>query len=131
MKPERFLLTDQTWSRISPLLPGKDGDPGRSGANNRLFVEAVLHVARTGVPWRDLPSGFGAWNTVYKRFSRWGEAGIWERVFAELSKNADFSEVSIDSTSIRAHQHAAGAPKKLETRLLAALVEDLQLRFTR
>lgn len=130
MNPERFLLTDQIWSRISPLLPGKAGDPGRTGVNNRLFVEAVLHIARTGAPWRDLPPGFGAWNTVYKRFSRWGEAGIWERLFAELSRDGDFTEVSLDSTYIRAHQHAAGAPKKQETRLLAALAVGLQQRYT-
>lgn len=108
----RSQLSDQQWQRIAPILPGKPGDPGRHAADNRLFVDAVVFVARTGIPWRDLPSVFGAWNSVYKRFSRWSVAGVWERVFAELAKGGDFSEVSIDSTIVRAHQHAAGAQKK-------------------
>lgn len=131
MNTDRFLLTDKLWLQISPLLPGKNGDPGRTGADNRIFVEGVLHIARTGAPWRDLPPGFGAWNTVYKRFSRWGESGVWEQIFAKLSENADFSEVSIDSTAVRAHQHAAGAPKKRESKLLAVLAEGLRQRSTR
>ncbi len=67
----KTFLGEAQWRRISPLLPGKVGDPGRSATDNRTFIEAVLYVARTGIPWRDLPKSFGAWNTVYKRFSRW------------------------------------------------------------
>lgn len=88
----RKLLNDEQWSRVAPLLPGKVGDRGRSAQDNRLFipssgteVEAVLYVARTGVPWRDLPDGFGRWNSVYKRFSRWSQNKIWEKVFEERS----------------------------------------------
>ena len=94
------------------MLPGKEGDRGRSGKNNRLFVEAVLWIARTSVPWRDLPEAFGVWNSVYQRFARWSNNGVWHRVFAELAKDADFEEVFLDSTIVRAHQHAAGAQKK-------------------
>lgn len=126
----RTLLSDEQWRRIENLVPGKDGERGRTGRDNRLFVEAVLHVARTGLPWRDLPSEFGAWNTTYKRFSRWGESGVWEKIFAELSRDGDFSEVSIDSTIVRAHQHAAGAQKKKDAKLLAALVEALRRSST-
>ena len=69
---DRMVLRDDQWERIAPLVPGKVGDPGRSGANNRRFVEAVLRIARVGAPWRDLPEGYGNWNSVFQRFRyRW------------------------------------------------------------
>lgn len=108
----RTWLRDDQFERIAPLLPGKAGDPGRSAADNRLFVEAVLWIVRAGTPWRDLPSEFGPWNSVYQRFARWSRRGVWHRVFARLAQEADFEEVFIDSTVVRAHQHAAGAAKK-------------------
>jgi transposase len=70
---------------MAPHLPGKPGDPGRSGADNRLFVEAVLWLARTGSPWRDLPEIFGNWNSVFVRFSRWSKDGVWDRLFAAMA----------------------------------------------
>jgi transposase len=106
------------------MLPGKAGDRGRPGENNRLFVDAVLWIARTGVPWRDLPGTFGAWNSVYQRFARWSNKGVWHRVFAELAKDADFEEVFLDSTIVRAHQHAAGAQKKRAIKRSAARGAD-------
>ena len=118
---ERSLLTDRQWDRIALLLPGKAADRGRTAADNRLFIEAILFVARTGVPWRDLPKVFGPWNSTYKRFARWCETGVWERVFAELSLGGNFEMVSMDSTVVRAHQHAAGAQKKRVIKLLGAL----------
>ncbi len=117
----RNLRNDQ-WARIEPMLPGKAGDRGRTAKDNRLFVDAVLWIARAGAPWRDLPEAFGPWNSVYKRFSRWSNAGVWHRVFAELAKDADFEEVFLDSTIVRAHQHAAGAPKKTAAKRSAARV---------
>ena len=108
----RRMLRDDQFERIASLLPGRPGSRGRPAADNREFVEAVLWVARTGSPWRDLPEEFGGWNSVYKRFARWSQAGIWHGVFAELASDADFEEIFIDSTIVRAHQHAAGAPKK-------------------
>lgn len=68
---DRSCLSDTQWNKIAHLLPGKPGDPGRSGVDNRLFVEAVLWIARTGAPWRDLPASFGNWNPVFQRFRRW------------------------------------------------------------
>jgi transposase len=120
----RLLLRDDQWGRIEGLLQGKDGDRGRTGANNRLFVEAVLWMARTGAPWRDLPPEFGPWNTAFRRFSRWADKGVWKAIFARLSEDADFEEVFLDSTIVRAHQHAAGASKKRDNKVLAALVGD-------
>lgn len=116
----RKILRDDQWERIGYMLPGKKSDRGQTAADNRLFVEAVLWVARTGSPWRDLPDEFGFWNSVYKRFARWSDAEVWQRVFAELAKDADFEEIFIDSTIVRAHQHAAGAPKKRAGKPLAA-----------
>jgi transposase len=84
---------------------------GSSGRDNRLFVEAVLWLVRTGVPWRDLPEGFGPWNSVFRRFSRWSRKGVWWRIFAAMSDDPDFEYLIVDSTIVRAHQHASGAKK--------------------
>ena len=105
----RHEISDELWERIKDLLPGKSGDPGRTGRNNRLFVNAVLWIARTGAPWRDLPGRFGEWNTVFQRFNRWCKRGVWKRLL-ELWKDPDLECLMLDSTIIRAHQHAAGGP---------------------
>ena len=120
----RTILRDDQWERIAPLLQGKPGDAGRRGADNRLFVEAVLWVARTGCPWRDLPVEFGAWNSIYVRFARWSDKQVWQKVFSVLREDADFEEVFLDSTIVRAHQHAAGAAKKKAVRRLDVLGVD-------
>ena len=102
-------LTDAQWARIEKLVPGKEGDKGRHGEDNRLFVDAVLWIARTGAPWRDLPPEFGNWNSQFQRFRRWARKGVWESLFKELSVESDSEYLLIDSTIVRAHQHAAGA----------------------
>jgi transposase len=107
----RHEITDDHWERIKDLLPGQEGDPGVTAKDNRLFVNAVLWIAKTGAPWRDLPERFGLWNSVWKRFDRWAQKGVWLRVFEEL-KDPDLEWLILDSTVIRAHQHAAGAVKK-------------------
>lgn len=103
----RRVLRNDQWRRIAPRVPGKGAEH-----KTRLFVEAVLWIARTGAPWRDLPPKFGDWNTTYKRFARWADAGVWQNLFTTLAADADFEEVFVDSTIVRAHQHAAGAPQK-------------------
>jgi putative transposase len=108
MSGVRLVLQDHQWERMAPHLPGKVGDPGRSGADNRMFLEAVLRLARTGVPRRDVPENFGKWNSALVRFSRWSRAGVWDRLFAAMADDPDFESVMIDSTIVRAHQHAAG-----------------------
>lgn len=117
---DRDLLTDAQWDRIAHLLPGKPTDKGGRAANNRLFVEAVLWIARTGSPWRDLPERFGHWHSVYVRFSRWERYGTWDRMADTLRAEADLEELFIDSTVVRAHQHAAGAQKTVAIRRSAA-----------
>ena len=108
----RKRLRDEQWDRIKDLLPGKVGDPGATGKDNRLFLEAVLWIARTGSPWRDLPPALGNWHATYTRFSRWGKKGVWQRVIEAISEEVDLEALFIDSTVVRAHQHAAGAQKK-------------------
>jgi len=103
----RHAIKDDQWERIKHLLPGQDGQPGVTAKDNRLFIDAVLWIARTGAPWRDLPLRFGHWNSVWKRFDRWSKKGVWERIMNELG-DSDFKKLILDSTVIRAHQHAAG-----------------------
>jgi putative transposase len=109
-------LSDWQWARIESLVPGKKGDKGRAGEDNRLFVDAVLWVLRTGSPWRDLHPEFGNWNSVYVRFRRWARKGIWESLFKTLADDPDFEHVMIDATIVRAHQQAAGAKGGLKIR---------------
>ena len=126
----RSILRDDQWERIKDLLPGKATDCGVTAKDNRLFVEAVLWMGRTGAPWRDLPAELGNWHTTYTRFSRWSKAGVWDRVFEAISQDRDEEEVMIDSTAVRAHQHAAGAKKNTARRLWAALRAVSEPRFT-
>lgn len=108
----RYALRDDQWARIADLLPGRAGDVGGTAADNRLFVDAVLYRYRAGIPWRDLPERFGKGKSVHQRFSRWAKSGVWTRVFAGISADADNEYALIDATIVRAHQHSAGARKK-------------------
>ena len=105
---KRHELTDAQWEAIHHLLPGKPGDPGRRGVDNRRFVNAVLDVARTGIPWRDLPERYGHWNSVWRRFDRWCASGVWISL-ASVLQEPDLEELQMDSTVIRAHQCASGS----------------------
>ena len=113
---DRSVLSDLQWERVAPLLPGKLGDPGRSGADNRRFLEAVLWIARTGSPWRDLHPEFGRWNSVFQRFRRWALKGVFERIFRSLSGDPDFEYAIIDGTIVRVHQQGTGARGGLKIR---------------
>ncbi|WP_429933079.1 IS5 family transposase [Agrobacterium vitis] len=114
----RMILEDDVWQRMAMHLPGKVGDPGRSGADNRLFMEAVLWLARAGAPWRDLLEAFGNWNSNFVRFSRRSKAGVFDRLFAAMADEPDFEYILIDSTIVRAHQHAAGKKGGPEARAI-------------
>src|SRR6476661_2978504 len=119
----RHAISDEDWDRIKDLLSGRAGTPGVRAKDNRLFVDAVLWIGKTGAPWRDLPERFGNWNSAWRRFDRWGQKGVWRRVFAAL-QDPDLEWLILDSTVVRAHQHAAGAQKtpaaRRPTRRLAA-----------
>ena len=104
----RYELSEVQWQRICDLLPGKPGDPGRTAADNRLFVNGVLWILRSGAHWQDLPERYGKWKTVHKRFTRWAKAGVWEKVFASLVRDPDNRYLMLDSTLVRVHQQAAG-----------------------
>lgn len=102
----RHELTDTQWEQIKDLLPGKRGDPGRTAADNRLFVNAVLFVLKTGIPWEDLPARYGRHNSVWRRYDRWCAGGVWERVAGALG-DPDLDELQLDSTTVKAHPVAA------------------------
>ena len=117
---KRYELSDEQWLRIADLLPGKVGDPGRSGGDNRRFVNGVLWVLRSGAHWHDLPPRYGKWKSVHKRFTRWAKAGVWERVFASLTTDPDNDYLMLDSSLVRAHQQAATGKGGTATRLWGA-----------
>ena len=103
---ERHAIGDGDWGRVRGLLPRRGPQGG-----TRLFVDAALHMAAVGGPWRDLPGRFGKWNTAFRRFRRWAAAGVWARVLAALT-GPGAATLALDSTVVRAHPAAAGAPKK-------------------
>jgi transposase len=103
----RHELTDEQWDAIKDLLPGRKGSPGVTAKDNRRFVNAVFYVAKTGVPWRDLPERFGHWHRVFQRFNRWCKQGVFTRIFEAL-RDPDLEVLMLDSTVIRAHPHSAG-----------------------
>jgi transposase len=105
----RHDITDMVWSILEPHLPGKKGDWGGIAADNRLFINAVFGILRTGAPWRDLPPDYGDWKNTHRRFSRWRDKGIWEKLLELLIDDVDYEWLMIDSTHIKVHQHAAGA----------------------
>ena len=118
---DRFSLTDAQWETMQPFCLGKATDPGRTGGDARLFVEAVLWIARTGSPWRDLPTSFGNWNTVFKRFRDWVKAGVFKRMFEAVSDDPDMEYAMVDATIVRVHRHGQGAKGGRKARPSASL----------
>lgn len=114
---DRHDMTDEQWALIEPNLPySTAGQAGRPWSDHRRVINAVLWRTRAGAAWRDLPAQYGPWKTAYNRHRRWAADGTWEKVLAELQRGSDAEgegfDVGIDSTVIRAHQHAAGAPHR-------------------
>ena len=108
----RYELTDEEWLRIEPLLPPENtGKQGRPRKDNRIIMNGIVWLARSGAPWRDLPERYGSWKTVYSRFRKWIDDGILDNIFRVLSLEAELGELSIDASIVQAHQHSAGAKK--------------------
>ena len=119
----RCVLTDSQWEKMQTHCPGKASDPGRTGAGNRRYVEAVLWIVRTGSPWRDLPAYFGKWNTTFKRFRRWVDADVFQRLFDALSGEPDMEYAMVDATIVKVHRHGQGAKGGLRDRPLVVHAE--------
>lgn len=124
MRTGRFVITDRSWEIVEPLLPGNVGYRGRTAKDNRLFLEAVLWKVRVGGPWRDMPTGFGEWNSIFRRFRRWAQRGVFQRLFEAVSGDPDFEYVLVDGTIVSVHQKASGAKGGLSIRPLDAQRAD-------
>jgi transposase len=108
----RYEITDSEWERIAKYFPEKvAGTPGRPQKPHRPIVNGIVWIARGGAPWRDLPERYGPWGTVYTRFRELVDNGILVEMFRDLNIGADLQDLSLDSTSVKVHQHAAGAKK--------------------
>ncbi|WP_340622187.1 IS5 family transposase [Xenorhabdus siamensis] len=105
----RHDISDHIWSLLEPHLPGRKGAWGRVAYDNRLFINAVFWILRTGAPWRDLPPDYGDWKNTHRRFCRWRDKGVWEGLLEELIFEPDFEWLMIDASHIKVHPHAAGA----------------------
>src|ERR1700732_1758911 len=115
---DRYVLSDAQWAKMEPHCLGKKSDPGRSGADNRRFVEAVLWIARTGSPWRDLPPLFGPWNTVFKRYRDWVKADVFKRLFDAVSDDPDMEYAMVDATIVKVHRHGQGAKRGTQSQAI-------------
>lgn len=119
---QRHEVTEAGWKKIEPLLPKRTTRRGRPGWSDRQMVNAMLYRAKTGTPWRDLPERYGNWKTVYSRWLRWRDAGVWQKIWEAVQAEGDeqgkveWDLHFIDSTVVRAHQHAAGAKKVVRRR---------------
>jgi transposase len=126
----RHALTDAQWARLEPLLPRRAAGR-KSERGDRLFVDAVVFRAKTGIQWRDLPERFGNWKSVYNRFANWAKKDVWALVFRELRIDVDETASIVDGTTVRAHQDASGGKGGSNKMLWDALEEVFQLKSTR
>lgn len=105
----RHDISDEVWAILEPILPGQRGQWEGIAKDNRLFINAVFWILRTGAPWRDLPPSYGKWDTVHQRFRRWRDAGIWEKILEKLIDQPDYEWLMIDASHCKVHPHAADA----------------------
>ena len=123
-------LTDQEWERLQPFLPAEQPERGRPNIDHRRIIDGILWRERTGAPWRDLPERYGQWNSAFQRYSRWSKRGVWQRILEALGGDVDLEHLLLDSTTVRAHQHAAGAKGGETTKRSAAPGAGGARRFT-
>jgi transposase len=109
MSSDRFVITNQMWALMQHDFLGKKSDPGRTGRDALFFLEAVLWIARTDCPWRDLPPHFGKWNTVFERFQDWAKADVLKRIFDALFGEPDMEYAMVDGIMVKVHGHGQGA----------------------
>jgi len=124
----RFDLSDEEWAVIEPLLP-KDGR-GPKRKDDRQVLNGIFYILRTGAPWRDLPERYGPYTTVYNRYNRWGERGVWKGIFAALAEEVEDSLIFIDASIVKAHRAASGSKKGNWRKVLAAHEAVAQAKFT-
>ena len=105
----RHDISNKTWALLESHLPGRAGVWGGKANDNRTFINAVFWILRTGAPWRDLPPDYGDWKNTHRRFCRWRDKGIWERIIEPLVDAPDYEWLMIDASHIKVHPHAAGA----------------------
>jgi len=105
----RHDISDRTWELLEPHLSGRKGVRGVTARDNRLFINAVFWILRTGAPWRDLPPDYGDWKNTHRRFCRWRDKGHWEILLETLVNEPDFEWLMIDASHIKVHPHATGA----------------------
>ena len=116
MRRKRHERTDEQWAQLEPLLPPPPRT-GRTHLDHRTVLNGMRWILKTGAPWRDVPARYGTWETVYRRFQRWQKSGGWDRIFQQLQRikdrdgQVDWEVHYIDGSTVRAHQHAAGANK--------------------
>ena len=104
----RHDISDRVWLLLQPHLPGRKGSSGRNARDNRKFINAVIWILRTGAPWRDLPPEYGDWKNTNRRFCRWRDKGIWEKLFKMFVQDPDFEWLMIDASYIKVHPNAVG-----------------------
>ena len=105
----RHDISDHALTLLEPHFPGQRGQWGGIAKDNRLFINAVFWILRTGAPWRDLPPDHSKWDTVYQRFLRWSKKGIWEKILEILANEPDLTWLQIDASHCQVHPHAVGA----------------------
>ncbi len=105
----RHDLSDKVWEQLRPYLPGGAGKRGRPAQDNRLFLNAVFWILRTGAPWRDLPPDYGDWKNTHRRFCRWRDRGVWDQLLERVIEDPDFEWLMVDASHIKVHPHGTGA----------------------
>ena len=123
-KQRRYEVTGIQWEQLRKYFPGREaGQLGRPRNEDRSMLNGILWIMRTGAPWEDMPERYGAKSTVYDRFVQWQKSGLFAKILKELGEEADLEDMALDSSSVDAHQHSAGAKKGLKMRKFTNISE--------